>query len=190
MDDGLLDNLFPGDDGLVNPNVSLSLLVEDDCHEEGDQNRINNSGLVEEGDNPPAQNKTAEDNMRDGKPYYWCQVLSGLNFPPPNASISNSSNADEPIPSTGNDGIVSNQQEKDGPSFQIQTCTKAVMRQLHRRIRARRTLAAILNHLGKQQRNTSQMMNSTLPIHPAMKGEKDHGAASSQSSPRRMRKQN
>jgi len=182
MDDGLLDNLFPGDDGLVNPNVSLSLLVEDDCHEEGDQNRINNSGLVEEGDNPTAQNKTAEDNMRDGKPYYWCQVLSGLNFPPPNASISNSSNADEPIPSTGNDGIVSNQQEKDGPSFQIQTCTKAVMRQLHRRIRARRTLAAILNHLGKQQRNTSQMMSSTLPIHPAMRGEKDHGAASSQSS--------
>jgi len=133
--EGLLDNLFPGDDGNVNPNVSLSVLKDED-----DEETSSNEG--------EEQTSTSSDNgSKNGKPYYWCQVLSGLNFPPPSSS-----------------STVSDLKESDAP-FKIQTCTKAVFRQLLRRIRARKTLAAILEYLGKR----SQLQ--ALPIHPTMKGE-------------------
>jgi len=133
--EGLLDNLFPGDDGNTNPNVSLSILKYED-----DEDTSSN-----EGDNQT--DKKANSGSKNGKPYYWCQVLSGLNFPPPSSST-----------------VVSDEKDSDAP-FKIQTCTKAIFRQLLRRIRARKTLAAILEYLGKR----SQLQ--ALPIHPTMKGE-------------------
>ena len=141
-DDGLLDCLFMGDDGLVNPNMSLSLLKQDEAEMENDDE----SNVGED-----QADKNAV-NGKNGKPYYWCQVLSGLNFPPPTSSTNIYGSAEE------------SESGKDAP-FQIQACTKAVFRQLLRRIRARKTLAAILEFLGKR----SQML--PLPIHPAMKGE-------------------
>jgi len=134
--EGLLDNLFPGDDGNANPNVSLSVLKDED-----DEETSSNEG--------EGQTATKSDNeSKNGKPYYWCQVLSGLNFPPPSSSST----------------LVSDEKESDIP-FKIQTCTKAIFRQLLRRIRARKTLAAILEYLGKR----SQLQ--ALPIHLTMKGE-------------------
>ena len=146
-DDGslLLDNLFPGDDGLTNPNLSLSLLKQEDdvyddddsADEDGDQDTENITNIVEEGSNC------------NGKPYYWCQELSGLNFPLPSSSA---------VDDSATSG-------KDGKGIQIQTCTKAVFRQLFRRIRARKTLEAVLEFLSKR----SQLY--PLPIHPSMKGD-------------------
>ena len=134
--EGLLDNLFPGDDGNANPNVSLSVLKDEDDEETSS-------------DEGEEQTATKSDNgSKNGKPYYWCQVLSGLNFPPPSSSST----------------VVSDEKESDA-QFKIQTCTKAVFRQLLRRIRARKTLAAILEYLNKR----SQL--HALPIHPTMKGE-------------------
>jgi len=162
LDDGLLDHLFPGDDGSDDPNVSLSLLKEDE--DDG-----NNDGDSDEEGEDHDVTVMADDNAKngnDGKPYYWCQVLSGLNFPPPPSSSSTEVNE----PTKSNDD---NDNKQDAPPFQIQTCTKAVFRQLHRRIRARRTLTAILEFLGKR---TTQM--HPLPIHPAMRaGGKDPTAA-------------
>eukprot|EP00571_Detonula_confervacea_P004236 CAMPEP_0172317302 /NCGR_PEP_ID=MMETSP1058-20130122/31203_1 /TAXON_ID=83371 /ORGANISM="Detonula confervacea, Strain CCMP 353" /LENGTH=822 /DNA_ID=CAMNT_0013031827 /DNA_START=149 /DNA_END=2614 /DNA_ORIENTATION=+ len=144
--DGLLDNLFPGDDGLANPNVSMSLLKQ----EEDEENDDDSDG--EEDHNVQDKSHGSTKNGTNGKPYYWCQVLSGLNFPPPSSSTN-----------IYNEGTANNDR-KDSP-FQTQTCTKAVFRQLHRRIRARKTLAAVLEFLGKR----SQL--HPLPIHPAMRGE-------------------
>ncbi|KAL9179306.1 hypothetical protein ACHAXT_008596 [Thalassiosira profunda] len=130
LDEGLLDGLFPGDDGSVNPNLSLAItkLPEDDI-----------DGEEAEGDEDSTSGP-------DGKPYYWCQVLSGLDFPPPSSTTE-----------------VSESDGGDEAPFQVQACTKAVFRQLLRRIRAQKTLSAILEYLGKR----SQMQ--PLPIHPTMK---------------------
>eukprot|EP00804_Cyclotella_cryptica_P007010 CCRYP_007135-RA/>CCRYP_007135-RA protein AED:0.27 eAED:0.27 QI:0/-1/0/1/-1/1/1/0/776 len=128
-EDDLLDNLFPGDDGLVSPNVPLTLLKR---QEEVDSDDANSS----------SRNATCDgdgDNQHGGKPYHWCQVLSGLNFPPPSS------------------------RESNGNPFQINVCTKALFRQLLRRIRARRSLSALLDFLGKR----GQISN--LPIHPAFR---------------------
>ena len=143
--EGLLDGLFPGDDGVTNPNVSLSLLKRDE--DEFDDNDSDKGEDLQDGKESNAEDKSI------GKPYYWCQVLSGLDFPPPSSSNSMNETA------ASNDGGV------DAPSFQIQTCTKAVFRQLLRRIRARKTLAAMLEYMSKR----SQL--HPLPIHPSMKGE-------------------
>jgi len=140
--EGLLDSLFPDDDGSTLPNVSLSLLKseeeEDEAEsDEGESSNVAMDNMVEE---KPAENKK-------GKAYYWCQVLSGLNFPPPSHGT----------------GVVTDNAEKDTP-FAIQICTKAVMRQLLRRIRARQTLSSTVDFLGRR----GQFANP-IPIHPTMK---------------------
>lgn len=155
--EGLLDGLFPGDDGVTNPNVSLSLLKRDE--DEFDDNDSDKGDDIQDGKESNAEDKSI------GKPYYWCQVLSGLDFPPP--SSSNSMN--ETAASNGDGGV-------DAPSFQIQTCTKAVFRQLLRRIRARKTLAAMLEYMSKR----SQL--HPLPIHPSMKGEDNADGSNPQQS--------
>ena len=142
--DGLLDNLFPGDDGLYNPNVSLSLLShnEDGNANDGEKDRANGG-------------RTIDDNCNGGgvgKPYYWCQVLGGLDFPPPPSAVA--------TPSSARDDA-----ERNDAPFPIETCTRAVFRQLLRRIRARSTLVVILEYLGKRGNH------HTLPVHPAMRRE-------------------
>jgi hypothetical protein len=120
----LLDNLFPGDDGSVSPNVPSDLVnIEEDA-------KTNDSNAMEESNAP-------EEVSSSGKPYHWCQVLSGLNFPPASS------------------------RESTGIPLQVNVCTKAVFRQLLRRIRARRSLAALLEFLGRRSQN--------LPIHPAFR---------------------
>ncbi|KAL3806493.1 hypothetical protein ACHAXA_007012 [Cyclostephanos tholiformis] len=151
--DGLLDNMFPGDDGLFNPNVSLLLLN----HDEGGNVDDTREGGVED---RPDGSGTIDDNCKGGgagKPYYWCQVLGGLDFPPPPFAMASPGSARDGAGHEG-DGRV------DAP-FPIEICTRAVFRQLLRRIRARRTLAAILEYLGKRGNL------HPLPIHPAMRGE-------------------
>ena len=139
---GLLDHLFPGDDGLVNPNVSLSFLNQnndddDDItsdDEDGEKKVVDDHAVV--------VTTTVDSNDKNstvGKPYYWCQMLGGLDFPPP------------PVRS----------EEKVPP---IQTCTKAVFRQVLRRIRGRMTLMSILDYLSKKSN-----LYGELPLHPAMK---------------------
>ncbi len=140
--EGLLDSLFPDDDGSTLPNVSLSLLKseeeEDDAEsDEGESSNVAMDDTVEE--------KPAEKDK--GKAYYWCQVLSGLNFPPPSNTTD----------------VITDKAEKDAP-FDIQICTKAVMRQLLRRIRGRQTLSSIVDFLGRR----GQFANP-IPIHPTMK---------------------
>ncbi|KAL7531653.1 hypothetical protein ACHAXR_006691 [Thalassiosira sp. AJA248-18] len=152
--DGLLDNLFPGDDGLTNPNVSMSLLKQDENNDEDSDDEGEDQGSK---DNMADDTAITKKNEKHGKPYYWCQVLGGLNFPPPTSSTN--------IIYEMSEGNGNGSGEVDKP-FQIQTCTKAVFRQLLRRIRARKTLTAILEYLGKR----SQMIHP-LPIHPTMRGE-------------------
>jgi len=166
LDDGLLDDLFPGDDGAVNPNVSLSLLTQD---EEGETDDGSEEGGRE--DVTGAVDGRATSNGSIGKPYYWCQVLGGLNFPPPSSSvaIANAEGRDDEGDSTTTTTTTS--------PFRIQTCTRAVFRQLHRRIRARRTLAAILEFLGKRTGHAAH----PLPIHPATRGNEGRASAQPQS---------
>ncbi|KAL3787365.1 hypothetical protein HJC23_004390 [Cyclotella cryptica] len=115
------------DDVLVSPNVPLTLLKHQEEVDSDDANSSSRNASCD-GDG---------DNQRAGKPYHWCQVLSGLNFPPPSS------------------------RESNGNPFQINVCTKALFRQLLRRIRARRSLSALLDFLGKRGQISS------LPIHPA-----------------------
>lgn len=121
-DDDLLDNLFPGDNDLPSPNVPSALLKE------GDEAELTDA--MQDSDVQCNVNNTA-------KPYHWCQVLSGLNFP---------------------------SQHKD-TFLEVNVCTKAVFRQLLRRIRARESLTALLDFLGRRCQN--------LPIHPAFRTEEN-----------------
>lgn len=156
MNSELLDNLFPGDDGMSNPNVSLSLLSE----ERSDEGR--DAYISTEGENHDGKESEDSNAGKFGKPYYWCQVLSGLNFPPPLSAANNIT------------GMTNSGEEEEDASFQIQSCTKAVFRQLIRRVRARKTLAAILEYLGKR----SSLHPLPIPIHPTLKTE---GSKASQS---------
>jgi hypothetical protein len=123
-DDDILDNLFPGDDGSIIPNIPSALLKsEEEELEANDPDAMQQSDVI----------------MSPGKAYHWCQVLSGLNLSPPSS------------------------RESVGASFQVNICTKAVFRQLIRRIRARKSLAALLEFLGRRGQN--------LPIHPAFRTE-------------------
>lgn len=149
MNAELLDNLFPGDDGMSNPNVSLSLLSEEGSDEGRDDY------ISTEGENHDGKESADSNAGKFGKPYYWCQVLSGLNFPPPLSAANNII------------GMKNSGEEAEDAPFQIQSCTKAVFRQLIRRVRARKTLAAILEYLGKR----SSLHPLPIPIHPALKAE-------------------
>ena len=142
IDTDLLDNLFLGDDGLVNPNVSLSLLKQDEDEISEDDS--------DEGGDQGMKDVPNGANLKNGKPYYWCQVLGGLNFPPPSSTT---------------DALTTERNDDNSRPFQVEACTKAVFRQLLRRIRAQETLAAIVEYLGKR----SQLLS--LPVHPGMKGE-------------------
>jgi len=153
LEEGLLDNLFPGDNGLVSPNASLGMLKEDEWDDDAQ---------ISEGRDAAVENQKGEhDKTGQGKPYYWCQILAGLSFPPPNSSLNTYETST----------IEADNTEK--ATFQIQVCTKAVLRQLLRRIRARRTLTILLDALGKK----SQM--HPLPIHPSMKGSVTAGVKNS-----------
>eukprot|EP00577_Skeletonema_sp_RCC1716_P005377 CAMPEP_0113423056 /NCGR_PEP_ID=MMETSP0013_2-20120614/28804_1 /TAXON_ID=2843 ORGANISM="Skeletonema costatum, Strain 1716" /NCGR_SAMPLE_ID=MMETSP0013_2 /ASSEMBLY_ACC=CAM_ASM_000158 /LENGTH=773 /DNA_ID=CAMNT_0000310869 /DNA_START=14 /DNA_END=2335 /DNA_ORIENTATION=+ /assembly_acc=CAM_ASM_000158 len=140
--EGLLDSLFPDDDGSTLPNVSLSLLKDEEDEDEAESDEGESSNVAMDN---TAEEKSTEN--KKGKAYYWCQVLSGLNFPPPSIETD----------------VVTDKAEKDTP-FQIQICTKAVMRQLLRRIRARQTLSSMVVFLGRR----GQLANP-IPIHPKMK---------------------
>jgi len=143
MGEGLLDGLFPDDDGSTLPNVSLSLLK----HEEEEEEEEAESDEEGESSNVAMEKTEEKSAEKKGNAYYWCQELSGLNFPPP---------------SNGTDAVT-DKVEKDTP-FPIQICTKAVMRQLLRRIRARQTLSNMVDFLGRR----GQFANP-IPIHPKMK---------------------
>jgi len=140
--EGLLDSLFPDDDGSTFPNMSLSLLKDEEDEDEAESDEGESSNVAMDN---TAEEKSTEN--KKGKAYYWCQVLSGLNFPPPSIETD----------------VVTDKAEKDTP-FQIQICTKAVMRQLLRRIRARQTLSSMVVFLGRR----GQLANP-IPIHPKMK---------------------
>eukprot|EP00984_Skeletonema_dohrnii_P014823 scaffold6307_cov109-Skeletonema_dohrnii-CCMP3373.AAC.7 len=140
--EGLLDSLFPDDDGSTLPNVSLSLLKSEEEEDEAESDEGESSNVAMD---DTAEEKSTEN--KKGKAYYWCQVLSGLNFPPPSIETD----------------VVTDKAEKETP-FQIQICTKAVMRQLLRRIRARQTLSSMVVFLGRR----GQLANP-IPIHPKMK---------------------
>lgn len=140
--EGLLDNLFPEDDGSTLPNVSLSLLN----HEE---NGADSDGAESNSDLMDTTEEKSEN--KNGKAYYWCQVLSGLDFPPPTSSLMNSD-------------VVTNKAGSECTSFQIQICTKAVMRQLLRKVRARQTLSSIVDFLGRRGQ-------FGIPIHPALRSD-------------------
>ena len=140
--EGLLDNLFPDDDGSTLPNISLSLLKNEE--EEEDE-----SNGEEEESNNAIMDETESEKSKKGKAYYWCQVLSGLDFPPPSVEF---------------DVTVTDKEEENITPFQIQICTKAVMRQLLRRIRARQTLSSMVDYLGRR----GQFANP-IPIHPIMR---------------------
>uniref|UniRef100_A0A7S2M502 Uncharacterized protein n=1 Tax=Skeletonema marinoi TaxID=267567 RepID=A0A7S2M502_9STRA len=140
--EGLLDSLFPDDDGSTLPNVSLSLLKDEEDEDEAESDEGESSNVAMDN---TAEEKSTEN--KKGKAYYWCQVLSGLNFPPPSIETD----------------VVTDKAEKDTP-FQIQICTKAVMRQLLRRIRARQTLSSMVVFLGRR----GQLANP-IPIHPKIK---------------------
>lgn len=146
---GLLDNLFPDDDGSTMPNVSLSLLKHEEDEDEADSDEGESSNDVM--DDTTAENSSENKN---GKAYYWCQVLSGLDFPPPSIETN----------------VKDNKAEKDTP-FQIQICTKAVMRQLLRRIRARQTLSSMVDFLGRR----GQFANP-IPIHPTLKSDNNNAS--------------
>lgn len=139
----ILDDLFPGDDGLSNPNVALSLLDE----EGSDERRYDYTSAEGENKDEKELSNCSTRKWKLGKPYYWCQVLSGLNFPPPSSATNGMADIGGPFP--------------------IQSCTKAVFRQLTRRVRACKTLASILEYLGK--RNSLHPL--PIPIHPAFKGD-------------------
>lgn len=143
LEEDWLGNLFRGDDGMADTNLPLALLNEQEEEEVDDEE---DDGEDLEAKNEVNVMETINVNDGAGKPYYWCQVLSGLNVPPPKSA--NTATASEMT---------------DVP-FKIQVCTKAVLRQLLRRIRARRTLSALLENLNKG-RNVHP-----LPIHPEMKG--------------------
>ncbi|KAL3801186.1 hypothetical protein ACHAWO_002757 [Cyclotella atomus] len=121
-DDDILDNLFPGDDGSISPDIPTVLMKSEEEVEASDPDAMQGSDVVKS----------------PGKPYHWCQVISGLNLPPPFS------------------------RESTGASFQVNACTKAVFRQLIRRIRARKSLGALLEVLSRRQ---------NLPIHPAFRAE-------------------
>ena len=132
-DDDLLENLFPGDDGSLSPNVPAALAKPDEEDVE-----IQDRDSIQESDGQ-------DESSSRGKPYHWCQVLSGLNFPPASS------------------------RESAGISIQANVCTKAVFRQLLRRIRARRSLGALLDCLGRRPQN--------LLIHPAFRTEEGSSAS-------------
>lgn len=138
-----LDDLFPGDDGLSNPNIALSLLDE----EGSDERRYDCTSAEGESKDEKKLSNCSTREWKLGKPYYWCQVLSGLTFPPPSSATNGMTDIGGPFP--------------------IQSCTKAVFRQLTRRVRACKTLASILEYLGK--RNSLHPL--PIPIHPAFKGD-------------------
>jgi hypothetical protein len=168
--DGLLDNLFPGDVGLVNPNVSLSFLNQnndDDADDDDDIIPDDEDGKKKAVDDHSVVVTTttvdsSDKNSTVEKPYYWCQVLGGLDFPPP-PGINSSSDSVKVPP--------------------IQTCTKAVFRQLLRRIRARMTLMAILDYLGKKSN-----LYGELPLHPAMRKEQSSDGGANQRQSKAMAK--
>ena len=169
--DGLLDGLFPGDDGLVNPNASLSLLSDRDEVVRRGSADDDDVGVPEGGGGDDRAGGlgggTTDGNFAGGatpgKPYFWCQVLGGLDFPPPPPSSS--------APHENNVGRVGggrDDYDDDDSPFPIETCTRAVFRQLLRRIRARRTLSAILEYLGGKHRGGN--LHHPLPVHPAIRG--------------------
>ena len=169
--DGLLDGLFPGDDGLVNPNASLSLLSDRDEMVRRGSADDDYVGVPEGGGGDDRAGVlgggTTDGNCvggaTPGKPYFWCQVLGGLDFPPPppSSSAPHENNA-------GRGGGGRDDDDDDDSPFPIETCTRAVFRQLLRRVRARRTLSAILEYLGGKHRGGN--LHHPLPVHPAIRG--------------------
>ena len=139
----LLDNLFPEDDGSTLPNVSLSLLNQEEDEESDDNEGEGSSDMME------STTVSTKPEKKSGKAFYWCQILSGLNFAPPTSSW---------------DTNVATDTAGDNTPFEIQICTKAVMRQLLRRIRARQSLACMVDFLGRRGQ-------FGIPIHPAMKSD-------------------
>ncbi|KAL7463907.1 hypothetical protein ACHAXS_004265 [Conticribra weissflogii] len=135
LEEGFLNALFPGDDGAVSPNVSLGMLKG------------------ERGDNVQPTGEDAAVEIQDGELAETDTKNEGRPFPPPNASLN-----------TYETSTIEADKVIERTTFQIQVCTKAVLRQVLRRIRARRTLSILLDALGKR----SQM--NPIPIHPSMKG--------------------
>jgi len=91
------------------------------------------------------------DVIMKGRPYYWCQNIAGLYYPKSISSISAKRNRNEAEATM--DPIIKEQ-------IRVESSTRKVMTQLHRRIRNHATLRALLNFLEKKKPNS-------IPIHPS-----------------------
>jgi len=145
-DDGrtLLSGLFPDDDGTTLPSCAAPFLVADraaymDTDGNGDPTAATAEALAE---------VEALLFKRGDLPYRWCQFIAGLIFPPSTPEASGS----------GEDEYMYNYHEKPKRGA-IEPSTRRVVRSLTRRIRARTTLAALLNMLGRSK---------VPPVHAAL----------------------
>ena len=138
-DDGriLLSALFPDDDGTTLPSCAAPFLLEDTCTPPSGGTVGNDSS------NPGTATATAEALAdvevlllkRGDLPYRWSQFIAGLIFPP-----------SKPDATNGEDEYYDHRQPMRGT---IEPSTRSVVRSLTRRIRARTTLTALLNMLGR-----------------------------------------
>jgi len=156
----LLVNLFPGDHGATTPNLSSfheCTVAAATSSNKDIGSESENVLKVHEENNVLTDMKNTEDSLSakqgqtlntfpglpkdfPGRPYMWAQWLAGLCFL--------------------ND---SQKQERLEPS------TRAVIRQLHRRVRAQRTLKYLLSTLNSAATSMSSNKSAQMiPIHPAM----------------------
>jgi len=170
----LLAGLFPNDDGTTLPSCAAPFLLQDGA---GDMLRRVEEALQERGD----------------LPYSWCQYVAGLIYPPrPDAGGAAREEEDfgdgdgdheyDDIDDEArhthrhhhrhrDESYWTDQPPKRGA---IEPSTRSVVRSLSRRIRARATLGALLNVLGKGQ---------TPPVHPALRAKKSSGSDEEESEP-------
>ena len=133
---GVLDGLFPGDDGSARPNAASEALGADEEEEGGEGTAA-----------------SASDDDARGKPYYWCQVLAGLDIPPPPSCADLCGDAND------DDGTATKE------PFRAEACAGSFLRSLLRRLRARQSLTAILDLLSR-----GGSRSHPLPVHPSLAG--------------------
>ena len=166
----LLAGLFPNDDGTTLPSCAAPFLLGDDAAEMLSQ--------VEE-----ALRK------RSDLPYSWCQYVAGLIFPP-QSDAGDGAREDEGFDDDDEDAGGHYHDGVDGEARYshhnhyhhhesystdqaptkrgtIEPSTRSVVRSLNRRIRARATLGALLNTLGRSK---------APPVHSALDDKRSSGA--------------
>ena len=166
----LLAGLFPNDDGTTLPSCAAPFLLGDDAAEMLSQ--------VEE-----ALRK------RGDLPYGWCQYVAGIIFPP-QSDAGDGAKEDEGFDDDDEDAGGHYHDDTDGEARYshhyhhhhesystdqaptkrgtIEPSTRSVVRSLNRRIRARATLGALLNTLGRSK---------APPVHSALDDKRSSGAS-------------